>query len=170
MIAVAALILTFLLLGNKRIPAMFALLVFGMVVTLVKTPGVWQELLAIRPAFRLPQFSLGALTLRELGTGILILAIPQIPLSLGNAVVATTAENNRLFPNRPVSEKKVAISKGLMNLLAPVFGGVPVCHGVGGLAAHVRFGARAGGSVVILGSIILFWGCFSAILFCCYWV
>jgi len=160
--AFVALILTFALLANKRVPAMFALLVFGIIVTLIKSPGLLQDLTAIRPDFRLPRFSLGDLTWPELATGVLILAIPQVPLTLGNAVIAVTAENNRLFPGRPVSEKKIAISQGLMNLIAPVWGGVPVCHGAGGLAGHVRFGARTGGSLVILGGIFLLLGlCFS---------
>ena len=159
-IGVVALILTIALLTNKRIPAMFVLLVFGVVVTLIKTPDFGHELIAIRPAFRLPQFALSTLSWSDLLPGIFILAIPQIPLTLGNAVIATTAENNRLFPDRPVSENKVAVSKGIMNLISPVIGGVPVCHGVGGMASHVRFGARTGGSVVILGSCLLLLGLF----------
>jgi MFS superfamily sulfate permease-like transporter len=47
-----------------------------------------------------------------------------------------------------------------MNLIAPVFGGVPMCHGTGGMAAHVRFGARTGGAVVILGTCLLILGLF----------
>jgi len=160
LIAAAAMILTFALLLNKRVPAMFALLVFGLIVALVKTPDMWRELTAIRPDFKLPEFSLGALTWKELVTGTFILAIPQIPLTLGNAVVSVTAENNRLFPDNPVSEKKIAISQGIMNLIAPIFGGVPVCHGAGGMAGHVRFGARTGGSLVILGGLLLFLGLF----------
>jgi predicted benzoate:H+ symporter BenE len=157
-IALIALALAFFLLENKRIPAMFALLILGIFVTLINVPGFWQELVSIRPTFRLPQFALNTLTWHELLTGIIILAIPQIPLTLGNAVIATTEENNRMFPDRPVSEKKVAVFKGLLNLISPVFGGVPVCHGAGGLAAHVRFGARTGGSVVILGGVLLVLG------------
>ena len=42
-----------------------------------------------------------------------------------------------------------------MNLVAPFFGGVPMCHGAGGMAGHVRFGARTGGALVILGSIVI---------------
>ena len=160
LIAIFALTLTFLLLTNKYIPAMLALLIFGVAVTLVKTPDSLRELSAIRPNFRLPQFSLGDFSMRELLSGIFILAIPQIPLSLGNAVIALTAENNRLFPDRLVSEKKVAVFQGLMNLMAPIFGGVPMCHGAGGMAAHYRFGARTGGSVVILGAILLVLGLF----------
>lgn len=162
LIALIALLLTFGLLTNKYIPAMFALLIFGVGVALLKDPGLWQELAAIRPAFRLPQFSLGGLTWPEMLAGTLVLAIPQIPLTLGNAVIAVTAENNRLFPDHPLSEKKIAVSQGLMNLVAPILGGVPMCHGAGGMAGHVRFGARTGGSLVILGGILLLLGlCFS---------
>jgi MFS superfamily sulfate permease-like transporter len=34
-------------------------------------------------------------------------------------------------------------------------GGVPMCHGAGGMAGHVRFGAKTGGALIILGSILL---------------
>jgi len=160
LISVIALVLTFAMLTNKYIPAMLVLLVFGMTVTIIRTPELLRDLAAIRPDLHLPQFALAALTWQELLTGIVILAIPQIPLTLGNAVIATTAENNRLFPDHPVSEKKVALSKGIMNLISPIFGGVPVCHGAGGMAAHTRFGARTGGSVIILGSGLLLMGLF----------
>lgn len=50
-----------------------------------------------------------------------------------------------------------------MNLISPIFGGIPVCHGAGGMAGHVRFGARTGGALVILGIILLIMGlCFSS--------
>jgi MFS superfamily sulfate permease-like transporter len=42
-----------------------------------------------------------------------------------------------------------------MNLLAVFLGGIPVCHGSGGLAAHYRFGARTGGAMIIIGVILL---------------
>jgi Molybdate transporter of MFS superfamily len=41
-----------------------------------------------------------------------------------------------------------------MNLLAAPLGGVPMCRGAGGLAGHVRFGARTGGALVILGGLL----------------
>ncbi len=43
-----------------------------------------------------------------------------------------------------------------MNLIAPLHGGIPMCHGAGGMAGHVRFGARTGGAVVILGTTLIF--------------
>jgi MFS superfamily sulfate permease-like transporter len=42
-----------------------------------------------------------------------------------------------------------------MNLGSAVLGGVPMCHGAGGMAGHVRFGARTGGALIILGAILL---------------
>ncbi|MDO8276880.1 MAG: putative sulfate/molybdate transporter, partial [Burkholderiaceae bacterium] len=87
--------------------------------------------------------------------GVVLLALPQIPMTLGNAVIAVTAENNRLFAHRPVTEDRVAVSTGVMNLFSGAVGGVPMCHGAGGMAAHMAFGARTGGSVVILGALLL---------------
>lgn len=163
LVAIIALVMTFLLLTSQRIPAMFALIVFGVIAALVKNPGLLKELSGIHFDFRLPQFALGQVTWSDFVKGTLILGIPQVPLTLGNAVIAVTAENNRLFPERPVTEKKIAISQGIMNLLSPIFGGIPMCHGAGGMAGHVRFGARTGGALIILGFLLLGLGlCFSS--------
>jgi len=159
-IAFVALVLIFALLRMKRIPAMFIVLIFGVIVSMFRVEGLWQELISIRPGFDIPQFALNTLSWHEVLTGVFILAIPQIPLTLGNAVIATTTENNRQFPEHPVSEKKIAVSKGIMNIISPIFGGIPVCHGSGGMAAHIRFGARTGGSIVILGACLLLMGLF----------
>jgi MFS superfamily sulfate permease-like transporter len=76
--------------------------------------------------------------------------------------VATVEENNALFPDRKITVRTVAIDHGLMNLVGASLGGVPMCHGAGGMAGHVRFGARTGGALVILGAIVLFVGLFLA--------
>ena len=47
-----------------------------------------------------------------------------------------------------------------MNLVNPFFGGVPTCHGSGGIAGHYAFGARTGGSVVIAGTLYAVFGLF----------
>jgi len=73
-------------------------------------------------------------------------------------VIAITEENNRLFPDRPVTTRRVALSTGVMNIFGAASGGVPMCHGAGGMAGHVRFGARTGGSLVILGAGLLILG------------
>lgn len=151
----AALAITLLLLKNRVIPVMFLLLVFGAVTACLQTPALIAELQNTKMSIRLPAWSLGTMSWHDMALGAVFLAFPQIPLTLGNAIIAVTEENNRLFPDRPVSERKVSISTGIMNLLAPTVGGIPMCHGAGGMAGHVAFGARTGGSLIILGAIIL---------------
>jgi MFS superfamily sulfate permease-like transporter len=85
-------------------------------------------------------------------TGLTRGAIPQLPLTLLNSVIAVCALSGDYFPGRGVTPRRMAASVGLMNLLCVPFGGMPMCHGAGGLAAQYRFGARTGGSVVMLGA------------------
>jgi xanthine/uracil/vitamin C permease (AzgA family) len=151
----AALLVTMLLLTNRAVPVMFLLLIGGAFVAVVQDPVLLATLAAVSVEFRLPSFALDSMTWREVLIGTVFLALPQIPLTLGNAVLAVTEENNHLFPDRPVTEKKVAISTGIMNLLGPIIGAVPMCHGAGGMAGHVRFGARTGGALIILGTLLL---------------
>lgn len=141
--------------GQRRVPAMLALLLFGVGVGAWQRPELLPQLAGLTPAPRLPAFALGEVSAQQLFVGVVLLALPQLPLTLGNAVIAVSAENNRLFPQRPVTEGRVATSTGLMNLFSGAVGGVPMCHGAGGMAAHVAFGARTGGSVVILGGVLL---------------
>lgn len=155
LLGAGALIGTLLLLSNRAVPVMFLLLIFGAFAAAVADPTLLGRFADIRPELRVPSFALGELTWRDLWVGAVFLALPQVPLTLGNAVIAITEENNKLFPDRRVTEKKVAISTGLMNLAAPMVGGVPMCHGAGGMAGHVRFGARTGGSLVILGTLLV---------------
>jgi predicted benzoate:H+ symporter BenE len=150
-----ALLGTSLLLTNRVIPAMFLLLMFGAGYGILSDPTLIEALRGIRIEPRLPTFALGALSWNDLLIGAVFLALPQVPLTLGNAVIAVAEENNRLFPNRQVTQGKIATSTGLMNLLSAGVGGVPMCHGAGGMAGHVQFGARTGGAVVILGAILL---------------
>jgi Molybdate transporter of MFS superfamily len=155
LIAAIGLIGTLLLLTNRAIPAMFLLLLFGAVCGVMQDPAVAQALSAVRLQFRLPSFALAAIGWHDLWIGTLFLALPQLPLTLGNAVIAVREENNRLFPDRAVSDGLVATSTGLMNLFGAALGGVPMCHGAGGMAGHVAFGARTGGAPIILGAILL---------------
>jgi Molybdate transporter of MFS superfamily len=150
-----ALLGTSLLLTNRVIPAMFVLLLFGATYGIWSDPTLLDALRTMSVEPRLPTFALSQLTWNDLMIGAVFLALPQVPLTLGNAVIAITEENNRLFPNRPVTEGKISTSTGLMNLFSAGVGGVPMCHGAGGMAGHVQFGARTGGAVVILGAVLL---------------
>jgi MFS superfamily sulfate permease-like transporter len=152
----AALLGTSLLLTNRIVPAMFLLLLFGAAYGILSDPTLLNALREVHIEPRLPTFALaGSITFNDFIVGTLFLALPQVPLTLGNAVIAITEENNRLFPGRPVNESKIATSTGLMNLLSACVGGVPMCHGAGGMAGHVQFGARTGGALVILGIVLL---------------
>ena len=155
LIAAVGLLGTLLLLTNKSIPAMFLLLLFGVVCGIIENPEPLRTLMATRPGVRLPSFALASITWHDFLIGTTLLALPQLPLTLGNALIAIREENNRLFPDRSVTENRVATSTGVMNLASAVLGGVPMCHGAGGMAGHVAFGARTGGAPIILGSMLL---------------
>jgi SulP family sulfate permease len=90
---------------------------------------------------------------------VILLVIPQIPLTLGNAIMGTTDTCYSLFgkgtATKKASFKAFASSMGIMNLLTGMIGGMPMCHGSGGLAAHYRFGARTGGSNIMIGIVFL---------------
>ena len=85
--------------------------------------------------------------------GIWLGALPQLPLTFLNSVLAVSALAGQLFPEsrRRATPARVAVSVGLMNLLACPFGGMPLCHGSGGLAGQYRLGARTRLSVILLG-------------------
>lgn len=154
-IAAVAGVGTLLLMGNRTLPAMFVLLVFGAAVGAWRQPELLHELAHVPMGLPSPSFALSDISLHELAIGAALLALPQLPLTLGNAVIAVKEENNRLFPQRPVTENGLATSTGIMNVFSSAVGGVPMCHGAGGMAGHVAFGARTGGAPVILGVILL---------------
>jgi predicted benzoate:H+ symporter BenE len=155
LIATVGLVGTLLLLTNRSIPAMFVLLLFGAVCGVLAEPSLLQKLGEASIGLRSPTFAPAALTWRDFGLGLIFLALPQLPLTLGNAIIATADENNRLFPDRPVDENKLSTSTGVLNVFGASVGGIPMCHGAGGMAGHVAFGARTGGATIILGAFVL---------------
>ncbi len=159
-IAIGGVIITLLLLNSKRFPAMLCLLAYGIVVAFIQKPELIGELSNLSIRFRLPELTFGRISWRELLSGFVILGLPQAPLTLGNAIIGIVAENNQYFPDRKVTAKTISLDHGLMNLISACIGGVPLCHGAGGMAGHIRFGARTGGALVILGLIVLLAGLF----------
>lgn len=89
-------------------------------------------------------------------------ALPQVPMTLLNSVLAVSLLATDLFPDRDerAGTTEISVSVGLMNLISCPLGGMPVCHGSGGLAAQHRFGARSGVSMVMLGSVKIIAGLF----------
>jgi MFS superfamily sulfate permease-like transporter len=77
-------------------------------------------------------------------------AVPQLPLTLTNSVLATSLLASDLFKAK-VPSKRLSANMGLANLILTPMGGFPMCHGSGGMAAHYRFGARTGGAGLMIG-------------------
>jgi len=161
-VSAGLLVLTLALLARSRFPAMVLLLIAGSIVALIQQPTLADDLGLIKPALRWPAFAWPLLSWQDIWMGTLLLALPQLPLTFGNALIAITEENNRLFPDRPVTERKVALSTGLLNLWSSALGGIPMCHGAGGMAGHVKFGARTGGASIMLGTVLVIVGLFFA--------
>jgi hypothetical protein len=153
----AGLAVALLLAGSRRLPAMLVLL-GGSAYALANDAGLRVALSAVHVAWTWPTFALSSVSWEQVLAGTLLLALPQLPLTLGNAVVAVVQQNNARFPGRPTTEKEVAATTGFMNVAGSLIGGVPMCHGAGGLAGQVRFGARSGTAPVILGTLLLLLG------------
>ncbi len=158
--AIGGAVITLFLLNSRRFPAMLVLLGYGILLAFFQNPGLLEEVSHLSLRFRTPELSIGRVTWKELLSGFLVLGLPQAPLTLGNAIIATVAENNTYFPEKKVTAKTISIDHGVMNLISAFLGGVPMCHGAGGMAGHIRFGARTGGALVILGVMVLFTGLF----------
>lgn len=139
---------------QTRIPGPLVVIGLGMVyaiVTKFEGGSPWQWVGLRLPSFHWPSH-------QEWIQGVLLLALPQLPLSLGNSVIATSQTTHDLFPKRAVSVRRIGFTYGIMNLVAPWFGGIPVCHGCGGLVGFYGFGARTGGAPVLYGAMYLLLG------------
>ncbi len=85
------------------------------------------------------------------------LVFPQLALTLGNSVIATRDVARRYFGARAerVTLRRLLRSIGVGNLLSASVGGLPWCHGSGGLTAHVKGGATHWLSNVVVGTTLL---------------
>ena len=148
LLAAVAFAITLALLGNRRFPPAIFVLSLGVVFALATAVNLHMlgDNIGLRmPTLRVPAWS-------DITAGALLLALPQVPLSLGNSLLATRQIAADLFPERPpLALRRIALTYSAMNLVNPFFGGVPTCHGSGGMVGHYTFGGRTGGSVVIYG-------------------
>ena len=151
-VIVGALLLFFLI---KKIPGLLFVFISGFLLLYIEQPGLYSGL-----AFSLPPLTIIMPTAGEWQVGLLQGALPQLPLTLLNSVIAICALSADYFPGRGIKPQKMAASVSLMNIICMPFGAIPMCHGAGGLAAQYSFGARTGGSVVMLGIIKLLLGLF----------
>lgn len=156
-LAAIGLVIVFLLIGNRKYPPALAVIILGLLYSLIFNTGA--------PHFSTMHISLPQIhtpSLYDILTGFLILGLPQLPLSISNSLIATKKLADDLFPEKQLTVKKLANTYSIMNIVNPILGGIPVCHGSGGLAGHYAFGGRTGGTLLLYGSIYLLIGIFLA--------
>ncbi len=144
--AVAALIVLALFFSS-RIPSALLLFLAGILLAVWRNPAVVGS---IHFDWTVPHWT--PLAWADFTGAFPRAALPQIPLTTLNSVIAVCALSAELFPRAAASPRRVAVSVGLMNVVAGWFGGMPMCHGAGGLAGQYRFGARTNGSILFLGA------------------
>ncbi|MCU1265638.1 MAG: transporter [Acidobacteria bacterium] len=155
-LAAIVFVLIVLLIGNRRYPAALFVIVLGLAYALIfKLNGAT---LIQGIGFRLPHVYRPHM--QDVISGFILLALPQIPLSLGNSVLATRQISEDLFPEKRLTVRGISFTYSLMNLINPFFGGIPTCHGSGGMMGHYAFGGRTGGSVIYYGILYLILGLF----------
>jgi len=158
-LGIVMVVCTLLFMNSKRFPA--ALVVMGIgIIAGIASGGL--ENLTFQTG--ITGFSLYMPSIESINSALFLLVIPQIPLTLGNAVIGTADTCFTLFgkgqSTEKISYRSLAISMGISNCIAGLFGAMPMCHGAGGLAAHHRFGARTGGSNLMIGVIFIILGLF----------
>lgn len=149
-------VLTLLLLENKRLPAAIVIVGTGILTGLFI--GTGEGLHQIQPGFYLPRIlPFGIPSAADFTFALMVLVLPQIPMTLGNAVVANADLSIQYFPadGSRVTYRGLCLSMALASLMSFFLGGMPMCHGAGGLASRYRFGARTGGSNLIIGAIFV---------------
>jgi SulP family sulfate permease len=139
------------LLDNKKLPAALSALAIGLVAGL-GLGGLNGDQSSAGPT----GMHLISPSINDFWIAFIMLILPQIPLTIGNACVGTSDTCGILFPDSPLLSRtkagRFALTMGIANLPAGLFGAVPMCHGTGGLAAHYRFGARTGAAPVMIGA------------------
>jgi len=143
---ILAVLLLLLFFFSRKIPAALVLLGAGVLIAVWIHPEV---LSSLHLGITLPAWT--PLAWSDFVSAFPKAALSQIPLTTLNSVIAVTALSADLFPAKVASPRKVAISVGIMNLVSAWFGGMPMCHGAGGLMGQYTFGARSGASIKFLG-------------------
>ncbi len=155
-ISLAALSMILILVSfRRRIPVALVLVFIGVAVALIFSPEVAAngEFNLWIPAITLPLAADFMLSLN--------LSLAQLPLTLTNSLIATYGLLHIRYREKAPSIKSIGKSVGLMSSIAPLIGGIGMCHGAGGVAAWHRFGARTGGSMLIFGAALMLLGVFA---------
>jgi len=158
-LGIVGMAVTLILLDNRRIPAA-VLVVFGGIL-LGLFIGKPLKLDELKIGFHIPRvFPYGIPSWSDMIWVIPVLVLPQLPMTIGNAILSNTDVMHEYFGEQAhrASYRSVANSQGIADVISSVWGGIPMCHGAGGLAAMYRFGARTAGANLIIGSIFVLLG------------
>ncbi|WP_224267915.1 putative sulfate/molybdate transporter [Haloprofundus salinisoli] len=159
-------------LGNPALAALAVALTLGVValgrpraatLVVLGVGGAMAAATAGVPAAELPDLSVFPAGGPTLTLGSLEGATAQLAMTVGNAAVATSLLCSDLF-DADVSADDLSTSMGAMTLLSVPFGGLPMCHGSGGLAGKYAFGARTGGANVVLGVVYVVAALFAGVV------
>ncbi|MFX0071960.1 MAG: putative sulfate/molybdate transporter, partial [Candidatus Hermodarchaeota archaeon] len=145
------------LIKNKKIPSAIVLMFLGFFLIFFTGAVYISEI-----TFKTPEFTFFLPSWEELLIGMLLAGIAQLFLTLTNVMIATVSLVKDLFPEKEdiIDANSLAFNMGAMNLINPFIGGMPLCHGSGGLAAQFAFGARTGGSMIFEGILEIILGLF----------
>ena len=145
------------LINSKKVPSALILVLLGIIILIFTN-----KLTLSNVRFSLPTFEFNIPHWNNLLLGMVLAGIAQLFLTLTNVMIATISLIKDLFPEKEsaISANSLAVNMGLMNLINPFLGGMPLCHGSGGLAAQYAFGARSGGSMILEGILEIFLGLF----------
>ncbi len=141
---------------NRYAPGAIVLILLGLVIM------HYQGKFAALKMLELQLPGITSFTPGQIWQTLLLAGFAQLPLTATNAVIATSSLISTYWPDRYVSERRLSLNMGIMNLVFPFFGGMPLCHGAGGLAGQYYFGARTGGANIIEGLIEISLGLFFA--------
>ncbi len=156
LLGIAGLILTFLLLDNRKLPAALVLIISGILIGIFIGKPLDAGLFNWGVHFPKP-IPYGWPSIDDFLWVLPVLVLPQIPMTIGNAIISNTDITHEYFGDRAhrATYRSVANSQGIADVVSFFLGGIPMCHGAGGLAAHYRFGARTAGSNLIIGGIFV---------------
>jgi SulP family sulfate permease len=149
-------IITLLFLENKKFPAGLLIVLLGIALGFIW--GTHDGFEHLRLGIYLPEFlPFGFPDSADFSFALIVLVLPQIPMTVGNAVIANADLSREYFGNdsQKVTYKALCLSMSIANFFSFLVGGMPLCHGAGGLAAHYRFGARTAGSNLMIGLIFI---------------
>lgn len=150
LVGVVAVILVLFLISSRRFPAALVVVAAGIVIGVPfgSFKDIGWDFGPTTMAYIFPKTD-------DFLTALFLLVIPQIPLTIGNAIIGTTDTARSLFgtgeETARASNRSFSLSMGIANILVGSITSMPMCHGAGGLAAHYRFGARTGGSNILIG-------------------